>query len=577
MMKPTRILVATLAAAALVLAPGMAASAAGPDTAARLPNHAPASAVITQLAFVSTISGSVQVEGAGGLLTPYRGDVTLIDTNDPSNEQLTLTGDGTFQFAGLPAGSYQIRLGGIMTSLDPERSLVPETYWPGVRDQALADVIMVGDDVQTQLGQITLRQGAFLSGRVLMNDAGSLVAAPSIVSLWKWDPGTGYYMYHSEKANDELGRFEVVVEDGTYAVRARPADETGLGSEWNIDARYFADSTDVVIGQGQAMTLADMVLDPRYFDIWRLAGPDRFGTAVEITRAIYGDPLAVAPPSVIYLTNARNYPDALSAGPAAILQGGAILPVEQNGAPEVILAEIARLKPDRIVIMGQENAVSSVVEMQVADRLASVGASVPITRNGGASRYETAEMLIRSAFEPLGSQYAFIVTGQNYPDALAAGAAAGRLGAPVILVPGSGADLPASTAALLADLGVTHVLIAGGPTTVSPGIEADLRALAGLASVERFAGADRYQTAAMINAAVFNGSEYALLASGMGFADALAGGPLAGVMGAPLYLTPQHCVPDDPFYQLWDQDVKGVQLLGGLPSLGIGVEELASC
>lgn len=534
-------------------------------TAALTLLFAPATAAHASQTAEASISGSARVETAAGVATPYVGYVTLVDTDDLYGGQLTYTSDGTYVFAGVKAGDYRVHFGG-------EPALVPTTYWPGSRNETPEGLITVGEGEDRSLGEITLRQGGMLGGKILMdNGQGALVAAPAHVSLFKLDENAGVYEYYSENGVDTGGNYSAyVVEDGTYAVKARPTMESGLGSEWHVDARYFADSTDIVVGQGERVQFTDMVLEPRYFDIDRLAGPDRFGTAVEITRALFED---AAAPDVLYLTNAYNYPDALAAGPAAIQQGGAILPVAQGYAPAVVLDEIERLEPRRIVVLGQQNAVSQNVVEQVDARL---GGSVQIARIGEADRYATAAAVVRAAF-PEGSRYAFIVTGRNYPDALAAGAAAGHLSAPVILVPGSGSDLPTATATLLADLGVTDVLIAGGPTTVSPGIESDLRSLAGIATVERFAGVDRYQTAAMINQAVFAGSEFALLASGSGFADALAGSPLAGALGAPLYLTPRHCVPDDPYFQLWDQDVLGVTLLGGLPTLGVGVEELAAC
>ncbi|WP_404429851.1 cell wall-binding repeat-containing protein [Microbacterium lacus] len=517
---------------------------------------------------MSTISGVATVEAAGGVRQPYVGYVVLVDPDDYYGGGLNWTDDGTFEFEGLRSGGYQIRFGG-------ESNLVPETYWPGVRSQDDADLISVGETDHPDLGEITLVQGGMLGGNVYArNAAGSLVAAPAEVSLWKRDEVTGYYEQYLQNWNDSAGKFGgALVEAGTYAVRARPAVESGLGSEWHTDARYFADSTDVIVAPGQRVQFTDMVLEPRYFDIWRVAGADRFSTAVEITRTIYGDAVpAASRPSVLYLTNAFNYPDALAAGPAASAQGGAILPVAQDHAPEVILNEIARLRPLSVVVVGGVNAISPAVVAQVRAR---VGSDVQVSRIGEATRYETAEAVVRDAFRS-GSPSAFIATGQNFPDALAAGAAAAHLGAPVILVPG-GEELPAATAALLADLGTVEVFIAGGPFAISSGIEADLQKLLGAVNVTRLAGETRYQTASVINATVFNGAERALLASGSSFPDALSGGPLASALGAPLYLAPSHCVTDDVYFQLWDQDVQGVALLGGTAVLADSVAELGAC
>ncbi len=80
------------------------------------------------------------------------------------------------------------------------------------------------------------------------------------------------------------------------------------------------------------------------------------------------------------------------------------------------------------------------------------GASVPIggpemQRLSGADRYATAAAVSAASFSP-GVPVAYVATGANFPDALAAGAAAAERGGPVLLVTGSA--IPASTAAELA-------------------------------------------------------------------------------------------------------------------------------
>ncbi len=64
----------------------------------------------------------------------------------------------------------------------------------------------------------------------------------------------------------------------------------------------------------------------------------------------------------------------------------------------------------------------------------------------------------------------------------------------------------------------------------------------------------------------------ALLANGYGFVDALAGGPFAGWIGAPLFLSDSACVP----YGTWDgilaRQVSGVVLLGSEATLGPRVD-----
>ncbi|MFD4422160.1 cell wall-binding repeat-containing protein [Agromyces sp. NPDC058484] len=55
-------------------------------------------------------------------------------------------------------------------------------------------------------------------------------------------------------------------------------------------------------------------------------------------------------------------------------------------------------------------------------------------------------------------------------------------------------------------------------------------------TVSRYAGADRYSTGVEINQAAFPSASTVYLAVGTGFADALAGGALAGATNSPLFL-----------------------------------------
>jgi putative cell wall-binding protein len=391
------------------------------------------------------------------------------------------------------------------------------------------------------------------------------------VSLWKLDEASGYYVQEYETRYPWAGRYiSPVLRAGTYAVQFTAAPRSGIGSEYYSDARYFYERTDVVVQAGDMIELGEVILEPRYFDVGRIAGADRFATAVAVSQSVIPDGQR-AP--VVYLTSGMNFPDALSAGPVAIRGGGVVLTTAPDWLPDVVADELERVRPERVVIVGGTGAVSSGVMSAVRS---AVGTSTPIDRIGGPTRFETAELLIRDAFDEGSSRTAIIATGWNYPDALAAGPAAGRLGAPVILVDG-GAPLDAATRELIRDLGVTDVYIAGGAAAVRASIEEDLKAILGSDRVTRLAGADRFDTAALIGDAIFRGSDIAYVANGWGFADALAGGPLAGAVGAPLYLGQQECLPVSTIVQLLDQQVAGVGLLGGTAVLGRGAEQLTSC
>lgn len=357
---------------------------------------------------------------------------------------------------------------------------------------------------------------------------------------------------------------------GRWAIRA--VDYFGsLGTSYPGGVHIRGDSTPIVVDAREHVDVEDIVMSQHEVDVQRISGPDRFATGVEVSKELFADGDDVP---VVYIANGLNYPDALGAGPAAIHQGGGLLLVRPDSIPAVVAAELDRLDPEQIVVVGSEASVNE----DVYDDLAEY--ATHITRLAGASRYETSREIVRYAFGD-GADAIVVATGQNYPDALAAGPAAGFRDAPVILVDGSAESVPAATMNLISDLGPSRGWVLGGTNTVSASIEAQLRTVVyqqppeGLA---RLAGTSRFETATMITSNIMFGDiEMVYLATGLGFADALAGGALAGAAGAPMFLSQPDCVPLQTLSTLDNLRVERVVLLGGEGSLSENVEDLKPC
>lgn len=263
--------------------------------------------------------------------------------------------------------------------------------------------------------------------------------------------------------------------------------------------------------------------------VTRLAGESRYETALAISKRY------TAGVPAVFIATGSNFPDALSAAAAASLVGGPLLLTPSDSLPNNVRAEIQRLKPKQIFIIGGPGAVSGAV-FNAVKPLAS-----KTTRLGGADRYETARTIITSIFST--STTALIATGRTFPDALAATGAAGLLNAPVVLVDGASSKIPDATVKLLRSLGVRSITIAGGAGAVSTDIGSHAKSLG--FTVQRLGGASRYETAAAINEAYFpaGSSTTMFLATGANFPDALAGAALAGHLSAPVYVTQAGCAP----------------------------------
>lgn len=295
----------------------------------------------------------------------------------------------------------------------------------------------------------------------------------------------------------------------------------------------------------------------------RLQGSDRYATAVAISKAGYANGA-----STVYLASGENYADALSAAPAASLAGGPLLLTRAKSLPPSTAAEIKRLKPKSVVIVGGDGAVSGSVWNAVKKIVPS------LKRIGGKDRFETSRLIVNSMGTTSGT--ALIATGWDYPDALAASAAAGARDGFVVLVPGKDKKEPAAVRELLKKRAVTDIIIAGGSAVVSSGIESSLK---GIATVTRAGGSDRYATAVAVNKVAFDAAaSRAFIATGMGYADALTGAALAGSLGAPLYASRSNCVPNAAYDDFASRlAVNQVTLLGGTGVLNNSVAQLKTC
>jgi putative cell wall-binding protein len=251
----------------------------------------------------------------------------------------------------------------------------------------------------------------------------------------------------------------------------------------------------------------------------RLAGPDRFATGAAVSAATFGPGVPV-----VFVATGFDFPDALAAGPAAARLGGPVLLVGGTGLSEAVEAELIRLQPASIVVLGGASVVGD-------DVLAALSAYAPaVSRIAGATRYQTAAAASAAVFAP-GVPIAFVATGLNFPDALVGAAAGARLGGPVLLVAGEG--VPDAVAAELTRLQPARIRVLGGPSVVSDATLEALRAFS--PDVGRLAGASRYATAAAVSAALYeSGAPFVDLATGLNFPDALSAGP----RGGPLLLVP---------------------------------------
>jgi len=289
----------------------------------------------------------------------------------------------------------------------------------------------------------------------------------------------------------------------------------------------------------------------------RYAGADRHATAALVSQRTFAPGVPV-----LYVATGATYPDALTGGAAAARRGAPVLLVKGSAIPPVTLAEIQRLRPQRIVVLGGTSVVSGAVLNQLAT-LAPGGAS----RLAGADRYATAAAISRASF-PVSVPVAYVATGADYPDALGGVPAAGVEGGPVLLVQPNA--LPAATKTELQRLRPQRIVVLGGTSAVSANVATQLKGLtAGV--VQRRAGSDRYETAVAISKASFGPSvSHVYIATGLNFPDGLSGGPAAALGRGPLLLV-HNSVPASVRAELLRLTPQRVTILGGMNAVSESV------
>lgn len=242
-------------------------------------------------------------------------------------------------------------------------------------------------------------------------------------------------------------------------------------------------------------------------EVTRIAGTDRYETAAAIATAWDTAP-------TVYLATGERYPDAIAIGAVAAKERAPILLTRRDALSPASAAQIRRLAPAEVVIVGGPAAVSMEVERQVAD----LGPTV--VRWAGDDRYGTAVAISSSRFSP-GVDVVHVVTGESFTDGLVAGPMAAP--GPILLVPPS--HIPASVAAELTRLDPIDIVVVGGDEAVTAATEAALTAYA-TGGVARISGPTRYATAAALSTAAAPGSVYVVRADD--YPDGLAVAGLAG-------------------------------------------------
>ncbi|WP_270180254.1 cell wall-binding repeat-containing protein [Alkalihalobacillus sp. CinArs1] len=276
-------------------------------------------------------------------------------------------------------------------------------------------------------------------------------------------------------------------------------------------------------------------------EIDRISGSDRIETAVEVSKKGWPDGS-----DTVVLSRANDFPDALAGTPLAYQENAPILLTQSTKLSNATKKEIQRLNPTNIIILGGSGAVSHDVEAYIEDEM-----NLKVERISGSDRFETAA-LIADRMEASGK--AAVVSGENFPDALSIAPYAAYRGYPILLTLED--SIPAVTENRIESNERNYVI--GGTGVIPNDVEEDIP------NSMRIAGSDRYETSRAVADAFPQGSaDEVYLATGMDFADALAGSVLAAKTDDSLLLIEKNYVPNPAKLYIADKGLTKFTVLGG--------------
>jgi putative cell wall-binding protein len=202
----------------------------------------------------------------------------------------------------------------------------------------------------------------------------------------------------------------------------------------------------------------------------RLAGPNRFETAVVISQRIEQ---LTGTNTRVYIARGDLFPDALSLAPFAYSQRVPILLTAPKSLTPGTQNRLAAAHYTSAAIAGATMSVSTATERSIQKYVPSV------QRWAGANRYDTGvECASHGTLEgPNTWAHVGVAKGTDFPDALCGGTAMGHVGGAVLLTEPN--VLPPSTAnALAAHAGtVIECDVYGGAASVTPATYEQIRAI----------------------------------------------------------------------------------------------------
>lgn len=328
-------------------------------------------------------------------------------------------------------------------------------------------------------------------------------------------------------------------------------DQTGamVTGEQNIDGIDYSFNEN-----GEAISKWDVI-----------KGNNRFSTATEISKMNY------ATGGTVVLVNGNAVADGIAATPLAASENASILLANTNNLPSETANRMKEIAPQKVIIVGGENAVSKALEAKIANDYA-----VEVQRIAGKDRYATsfeiAKKLVESGAE---INTAYIVAGTGEADALSVASKAGADKQPIIL---TGKDsIAPEMYAWLKEQNLKDAYFIGGNKVISDNVINSVNEITtNDVTANRIAGNNREETNAKVIEKLYTGGFSNVYAAKSNvLVDALSAGPMAAQRNCPVVLVNTNGLTDAQKNVLSGKYADHVYQIGGGVSFK-GMSELYS-
>lgn len=213
-------------------------------------------------------------------------------------------------------------------------------------------IVVVGGPGVVSDGVLAALQ-SYTAGAVSRQWGADRFATAAEVGRASWPSGSSLvYVATGSNYPDALAAGAIAARNGAPILLVRPDAVPAATAD---ALRALAPSRIVVLGgPGVVSDAVFAQLRTHAPDVQRVAGADRYATAVALSAATY----AADSVSHVFIATGKSFPDGLAVGPVAGWWRGPLLLVPGNRLPPEVAAELRRLDPTNVVIVGGTDVVT---------------------------------------------------------------------------------------------------------------------------------------------------------------------------------------------------------------------------